>query len=55
MISNENGGWGMEGEDINKANIFLQGKGCYRFQMLRNLCGQCRPEVRGVRKGAGEC
>ena len=50
MISIENGGWGMEGEDINKANLFLQGKGRNRIQILRNLHEQCRPEARGVKK-----
>ena len=44
----------MEGEDINKANLFLQEKGHYRFLMLRKLHEQYRPEVRGVRKGTGE-
>jgi hypothetical protein len=44
----------MEGEGINKENLFLQGKGHYRFQMLRNLHEHCKPEVRGVRKGTGE-
>ena len=44
----------MEEEDINKANLFLQGKGHYKFLMLRKLHEQCRPEVRRVRKGTGE-
>jgi len=44
----------MEGDDVNKANLFSAGEVCYRFQMLRNLHEQCRPEVRGVRKGTVE-
>jgi hypothetical protein len=44
----------VEGEDLNKANLFLEGRGCGRIQILGNLYGQCRPEGRGVRKRAGE-